>query len=208
MTDFNFCLTIENDKIYFQTEIFSVIIYGIYFENNRAIESYKIIERREIVMKKVIVIVLLSFLVGGCKGQKKQTDKATKQIASVDTIANPKVDVRVNKRYDDKGNLLQYDSTYSYFYSSPGFKNSISSDSLFSNFKIPLRNDYKGLLDDNMNSIFFNDSLFKYDFYNKDYFSKRFQLNMLRFENMFKQMDSIKSDMFRQSYPDGAIKKK
>ena len=31
---------------------------------------------------------------------------------------------------------------------------------------------------------------------------------MLRFENMFKQMDSIKSDMFRQTYPDGAIKRK
>jgi hypothetical protein len=97
----------------------------------------------------------------------------------------PKTDIRVNKKYDDKGNLIQYDSTYSYFYSSPGFKNSISSDSLFNNFKIPLRNDYKGLLDENMNSIFFNDSLFKYDFYNSDYFSRRFHMNMLKFENMF-----------------------
>ena len=159
-------------------------------------------------MKKVIMMMLLSFLAGGCNGQKKQNEKSTKQAASIDTIAKPKVDVRVNKKYDNTGNLVQYDSTYSYFYSSPGFKNSISSDSLFSNLKTPLRNDYKGLLDDNMNSIFFNDSLFKYDFYNNDYFSKRFQLNMLRFENMFKRMDSIKSDLFRQTYPDGVIKKK
>ena len=159
-------------------------------------------------MKKLMAIMLLSFLMGGCNGQKNQNEKSSKQIASIDTLAKPKVDVRVNKKYDDKGNLVQYDSTYSYFYSSPGFKNSISSDSLFSNFKIPLRNDYKGLLDDNMNNIFFNDSLFKYDFYNNDYFSKRFQLNIQRFENMFKQMDSIKSDMFRQTYPDGEIKKK
>ena len=159
-------------------------------------------------MKKVMTLMFLSFLVGGCNGQKTLNEKGTKQIASIDTVAKPKEDIRVNKRYDDKGNLLQYDSTYSYFYSSPGFKNRISSDSLFSNFKLPLKDEYKGLLDDNMNSIFFNDSLFKYDFYNSDYFSKRFQLNMLRFENMFKQMDSIKSDMFRQNYPDGIIKKK
>ena len=152
--------------------------------------------------------MLLSFLMGGCNGQKNQNEKSSKQIASIDTLAKPKVDVRVNKKYDDKGNLVQYDSTYSYFYSSPGFKNSISSDSLFSNFKIPLRNDYKGLLDDNMNNIFFNDSLFKYDFYNNDYFSKRFQLNMHRFENMFREMDSLKSDMFRETYPEGVIKKK
>jgi hypothetical protein len=104
---------------------------------------------------------------------------------------------------------VQYDSTYSYFYSLPKLKNnSISSDSLFSNFKTPLRKDYKGLLGENMNSIFFNDSLFKYDFYNSDYFSKRFQLNIQKFENMFKQMDSLKSDMFNKNYPEGAIKKK
>jgi hypothetical protein len=162
----------------------------------------------KIVMKKIIVMVLLSFLVGGCNGQKKENEKSSKQIAAVDTTANPKTDIRVNKKYDDKGNLIQYDSTYSYFYSSPGFKNSISSDSLFNNFKIPLRNDYKGLLDENMNSIFFNDSLFKYDFYNSDYFSKRFHMNMLQFENMFRQMDSLKSDMFRQTYPEGTIRKK
>lgn len=158
-------------------------------------------------MKKAIVMMLLSFLCGGCNGQKNQNEKVKEPIPSNDTIAKPKVDIKVNKKYDDKGNLMQYDSTYSYFYSSPGFENSVSSDSLFSNFKIPLRNDFKSLLDDNMNSIFFTDSLFKYDFYNNDYFSKRYQLNRQRFENMFKRMDSIKSDMFRQTYPDGVIKK-
>ena len=152
--------------------------------------------------------MLLSFLVGGCNGQKKQNEISTKQFAAVDTMVKPKADIRVNKKYDEKGNLVQYDSTYSYFYSSPGFKNSISSDSLFNRFKTPLRLDYQGLFNENMDSIFFNDSLFKYDFYNSDYFSKRFQLNMLRFENMFKQMDSIKSSMFNQNYPEGEIRKK
>jgi len=59
-----------------------------------------------------------------------------------------------------------------------------------------------------MNSIFFNDSLFKYDFYNSDYFSQRFHLNILKFENMFRQMDSIKFDMFRNNYSEGVIKKR
>jgi hypothetical protein len=160
-------------------------------------------------MKYLMAIMLLSFLVGGCNGQKNQNEKSAKQLALTDTTYRPKVDVRVNKKYDDKGNLIQYDSTYSYYYSSPGmFENSISSDSLFSNFKIQMRNDYKGLLDDNMNSIFFNDSLFKYDFYNNDYFSKRFKLNMLKFENMFREMDSLKMDRFREAYPSGEIRRK
>jgi hypothetical protein len=153
--------------------------------------------------------MLLSFLIGGCNGQKNQNEKPTKQLVLADTPHRPKMDVRVNKKYDEKGNLIQYDSTYSYFYSSPDMsENSISSDSVFSNFKIPLRNDYKGLFDDNINRVFFNDSLFKYDFYNDAYFSRSFQLNLNRVENLFRQMDSIKSGMFRDSFPEGSIKKK
>jgi hypothetical protein len=153
--------------------------------------------------------MLLSLLTAGCEGQKDKSSKQSSQIAATDSTANPKTDVKVNKKYDDKGNLIQYDSSYSYFYSSPGRgRSSISSDSLFGNLKGSLRENYRSLLDRNMDSIFFNDTLFKYDFLNKDYFSQRFQLNMQQFENMFRQMDSIKSDMFRKKYPGGAIEKK
>jgi hypothetical protein len=160
-------------------------------------------------MKSILMAaMLLSFLAEGCNGQKKSGD-SQQQIASGDSAVKPKVDVRVNKKYDEKGNLVQFDSTYSYFYSAPGLKrSSISSDSLFGNFKLPLRNQYEGLMDENMNSVFFNDTMFKYDFYNSDYFSKRFHLNIPKFEELFRQMDSIKSDMFRNTYPEGAIRKK
>jgi len=158
-------------------------------------------------MKKLIVMSLLSLAFAGCSDAKKQNENSSKLMAVLDSSSVPKTDIRVNKKYDSKGNLLQYDSSYSYFYFSPGFKNSISSDSLFYNFKTPLRNDYKDLLEENMNSVFFNDSLFKYDFYNSDYFSERFRLNMLRFENMFRQMDSLKSNMFRKKYPEGTLKR-
>jgi len=50
----------------------------------------------------------------------------------------PKVDIKVNKQFDEKGNLIQYDSTYSIIYSSPNtaiqFFN-FDNDSLFSDFK-------------------------------------------------------------------------
>lgn len=140
--------------------------------------------------------------------KKKQPDNSSKLYAAIDTIHRPKTDIQVNKKFDDKGNLIQYDSTYSYFYSSPNSRfNNINSDSVFKNFNEPFGNNFNDLFDENMNSIFFNDSLFKYDFYNKDYFSKRFQLNMRRFENMFKEMDSLKSDWLNQTYPQGNIKK-
>jgi hypothetical protein len=161
-------------------------------------------------MKKFFVIISLFLAAAGCTGQKKHNEGAHQQIASADTFHKPKVDVRVNKRYDDKGNLVQFDSTYSYFYSAPGLHklDSISSDSLIGNFKFPLLHQYENLLDSNSNSIFFNDSMFKYDFYNNDYFSRRFHLNIPKFEELFRQMDSIKSEMFRNNYPGGSLQKK
>ena len=159
-------------------------------------------------MKNLIVMILLSFLMGACDEQKSQSQIAGQQFSSTDTLVKPKVDIKVNRKYDDQGNLVQYDSTYSYYYSSPGFKNNINSDSLINAFKSPLQFGYKGLQDDNMNSIFFNDSLFKYDFYNNDYFSKRFQLNMRGFEDMFRKMDSLKMSMLKNTYPGGEIRKR
>jgi hypothetical protein len=194
-------------KFFFGLKFFPIPAL-VFFLKKGVRKDVKLKKERRKNMKKVFAFMLLSFLVGGCNGQKKQNEKETKQTAIADTTVQPKTDIRVNKKYDDKGNLIQYDSSYSYFYSSPGFKNSINSDSLFSNFKIPLRNDYRSLLDENMNSIFFNDTLFKYDFYNSDYFSKRFQLNMLRFENMFREMDSLKLNRFKEAYPSGEIRRR
>jgi hypothetical protein len=158
-------------------------------------------------MKYRHIIAILLVLTAGCSRLKKENDKRTEQLALSDTSNQPKTDIQVHKNYDDQGNLIQYDSTYSYFYSSPGL-NKISSDSVFKNFQMPLHPEYKNLFNDNMQDIFFNDSLFKYDFYNGDYFSQRYQLNMKKFENMFRQMDSLKSDWMQRTYPNGNIRKK
>lgn len=41
------------------------------------------------------------------------------------------------------------------------------------------------------------DSLYKYDFPNEDYFSKRFELNMEHMKKMMFQIDSIKSSFLK-----------
>ena len=64
---------------------------------------------------KTLAIILLAFsTVFACN---KPT---AKQTTAVSDTANPKTSVTVNKKYDDKGNLIRYDSSYSYSYKSPG----------------------------------------------------------------------------------------
>ena len=143
------------------------------------------------------------------KGNTELLSENSKEIVvKNDTLSKPKITVRVNKQLDDKGRIVKYDSTYSYFYSSPKGILHKGNDSIYSSFRSFFDKSYSDLMDRKSNDIFFNDSLFKYDFFNDNYFEKRFEMNEKMFKNMYQQMDSIKRDYLKQNYPDGYQKKK
>ncbi|MCB4234259.1 hypothetical protein LDL59_01710 [Kaistella anthropi] len=50
----------------------------------------------------------------------------------------PIEDIKVNKEYDENGNLIRYDSTYTYYYSNIE-GDEIAADSIFNNFRICLK---------------------------------------------------------------------
>jgi hypothetical protein len=158
-------------------------------------------------MKKIAFILCMSFFMA-CKDKPNKTIAQHTAKPTADS-ANPKTEVHVNKKYDDKGNLVRFDSTYSYHYVSPGGKQStVETDTLFRHFKSYYLKNYDTMLQNNFGSIFLNDSLFKYDFMQPDYFSKRFELNRQRLEQMARDMDSIKTQYLKQDYPRGEMKKK
>lgn len=160
-------------------------------------------------IKMILVSVPLIFFFG-CNGQ---TQKGNNQLLSnkkliSDTLSKPQINVKVNKQYDDKGRIIKFDSTYSYFYSSPKGALQLSNDSIYSQFKSFFDQSYPNFFNDQNNNVFFNDSLFKYDFFNDDYFQKRFELNRKMFEKMYLQMDSLKWNYLQHKYPNGHQQKK
>ena len=165
--------------------------------------------------KKIILLMLPFMIFSGCNGQtKKGNDKLlsarteTNIHVSDDTLSKPKVSVKVNKQYDDKGNIVKYDSSYSYFYSSPGGKAMhLSNDSVYSQFRTFFDKKYPNFFHAQYDNVFFNDSLFKYDFFNNDYFMKRFEMNKKMFDRIYQQMDSLKGDFMESNYPKGYQKK-
>src|SRR5688572_1129317 len=72
--------------------------------------------------KRAIFLALLvgvSAALSSC--DKKVNDDNLAQVSEQpsvgkDTLDKPKVNIKVNKHYDDKGNLIGFDSTYSSFY--------------------------------------------------------------------------------------------
>ncbi|MEI6823072.1 MAG: hypothetical protein WCL51_14160 [Bacteroidota bacterium] len=111
----------------------------------------------------------------------------------------PQVNYKVNKQYDEHGNLISYDSTYTYSYSSPGadvnitFGNDSAFD-MFGNMNMPI-----GMFNNDIfNRFFKSDST---QFLNNNMF-----LNDPFFNNGFDMMDQMREQMKRMQQMDSLFK--
>lgn len=136
-------------------------------------------------MKRLIQILMILFLTFSCNAQNIEDQKA-----DMKNKIDPKTNIIVNKEFDENGNLIRFDSTYSYFYSN------IENDSTFTDFQNNFFNSFPDFQGPFFNDMFFTDSLLMYDFYKKDFFSKRFELNRKKFDQIFEKMDSIKNKFY------------
>tara|TARA_R110001583_G_scaffold21479_2_gene81633 strand:+ start:8606 stop:9046 length:441 start_codon:yes stop_codon:yes gene_type:complete len=144
-------------------------------------------------MKKLIILIsIFAFLLTSCNGQVK-TEKLT--AVNKDTI-KPIEKMKVIKEYDDEGNLISLDSSYYYFYST--IKNdTVLEKEIFNKF----RNGFD-LKFNSIDSLFKNDFLIKSPFNMNDFYTDDFYLNHFKFqhkeiENIFKEMDSIKNEFYK-----------
>jgi len=146
-------------------------------------------------MKSIGILALaISIILNSCNGQKK-----TEKTELLNDTITPKTNIIVNKEYDDKGNLIRYDSTYSSYYSNIE-TNKLLGDSVLNNFKNYFNQSYGFSNQPYFNNFFFEDSLLKYDFYKRDFFSNRFENNMEHMDKLFMEMDSLKNSFFYQQF--------
>ncbi len=147
-------------------------------------------------MKQIIISLFLSSMVlSGCKGQNNEEANNT----SKETINQPQTEVKVNKEYDENGNVVRYDSTYSYFYSNID-GDSLLEDSIMMNFKSHFNEKFGFSSDPFFDDFFFQDSLMQYDFYNNDFFIERYRKNHKKMNDLFFEMDSIKNLFFGEQF--------
>lgn len=139
----------------------------------------------------VILLILAS-----CTEKSNGQQKSDRETASVHDSIKPNVNISVNRRYDDKGNLIGLDSTYSSYYSSFS-GDTAKMDSIMKNFDTYFKRDYPLFFNNGMNSLFFNDSLRYPDFFHRDFFQRHYEINDLYFRDMMQRMDSIKNKFYR-----------
>ena len=132
-----------------------------------------------------------------CDGQPGHQGAIASTDSTVQHLDTPKVDVRVNKQYDEHGNLISFDSTYSSVYTSRA-GDAAFVDSVFKDFMPGFGMTYPFLNDPGFNSLFFPDTSFHRDFFHHDFFRKRMEMNQRYIQRMMEQMDSLKNQYFQR----------
>ena len=149
-------------------------------------------------MKNLIYIAIISSLLfSSCNAQdNKDKLKSSNEIKTLKQ--EPTIDIRVNKKYDENGNQIGFDSTYTSYYSQIEGDTTLM-DSLFKQFNPFFKAHYSDVFDQQFNHLFFNDSLFYEDFFHTDFFTKRFAINDAYFEKIMEEMDSLKNEFYQKN---------
>jgi len=159
-------------------------------------------------MKKLALVIMVALFVTGCSAQEKKDQSTQKEKVEMNnTIENkPKVDWKVNKKLDKNGNIISYDSTYTWSYTNMnGDSMSVDADSVLQSFHQYFNNNFPPLWEKNLSGPLCNDSIMRGDLFRDDFFRNMWKDDYFDMESMFRQMDSLRNQFFNETYP-GMIK--
>lgn len=137
-------------------------------------------------MKKYSLLLMLALLTIGCQGQENKT---TTEKSKTNKTQTPKGNWKVHKKIDEHGNLIQYDSIYSW--SSDGKFDNLSSlekDSLMQSFKSKFFTNFSMFEAEGFENIFTQDSLFSKRFFNDTFFESSFGKDFIDIDKLHQQM--------------------
>ncbi|NNC51345.1 MAG: hypothetical protein HKO01_12520 [Flaviramulus sp.] len=136
-------------------------------------------------MKTFRLIPLFCLLFFNCTGQDKKQEETN--------TFKPDANIQVNKEYDEHGNLIKYDSIYSYSYSSNGKIN----DSMKTQFQRHF-NSHSFFNDTFYDDFFKRDSLTGF-YHHRNFFFDGFMNKNEEIKKMMRRMDSIQQMFFKEN---------
>lgn len=139
-------------------------------------------------MKNYILLGMFGLLSMSCQGQENETAKIEKE-NNTDLVQEPKGTWKVDKEFDENGNLIRYDSIYSW--SSSGTYDRLSPfdrDSLMQSFKSRFFTNFSKFENEGFEDIFSQDSLFSKRFFNDDFFGSPFGKDFINIDKIRRQM--------------------
>tara|TARA_R110001632_G_scaffold84909_2_gene186896 strand:+ start:1062 stop:1550 length:489 start_codon:yes stop_codon:yes gene_type:complete len=140
-------------------------------------------------MKKYLAIAVTLIISVGCHGQENDSKNLEKKEKVTAMAEVPKGSWKVDKEFDEHGNLIRYDSIYSW--SSADQLNDLSTtdrDSLMQSFKSRFFTNFSDFENQGFEGMFTPDSLFSKRFFNDDFFDSDFGEEFMDIDKMRQQM--------------------
>lgn len=140
----------------------------------------------------VLMAFLVIFSFSNCNAQTNK-DKSLK----------PQTKVKVNKEYDEHGNLIRLDSTYIYFYTSK-----INDTLSLENVRNQFDSQFQSLDSLFSKNLFLKDLFESKSTFKKDFFEDNFYKNQKEIEQLMKKMDSIRFQFYNNQFNQNELDKK
>ncbi len=144
-------------------------------------------------MKKIAILSMAAILNLGCNAQENKKEENFQK--DKDRIAHrkpPKGTWKVDKEFDEDGNLIRYDSIYSW--SSTDDLDELAQknpDSLLQSFRSRFYRNFSGIDDQRFGDLFADDSLFTKRFFDDDFFDSKFGEDFMDIDRIRKRMETM-----------------
>ncbi|MGP1994224.1 hypothetical protein D9V96_020255 [Zobellia laminariae] len=140
-------------------------------------------------MKKYILLFMIGLLSASCDGQKNDIKNTETKESVKSIVEQPKGSWKVNKEFDENGNLIGYDSIYSWSANTQLDKlSNLNKDSLLQSFKSRFFTDFSDFENKGFDDVFSKDSLFSKHYFNDDFFESEFGKDYMDIEKITQRM--------------------
>ncbi|SDS40120.1 hypothetical protein SAMN04515667_2091 [Formosa sp. Hel1_31_208] len=151
-------------------------------------------------MKKYILLFIIGLLSVSCNSQNNDIKNTETKKSEKKIVKEPKGTWKVDKEFDEKGNLIRYDSIYSW--SSDDKYNNLSlsaRNSLMQSFKSRFFTNFSEFENQGFEDVFSKDSLFTKHFFNDNFFGSDFGLDFMDIDKIRQQM-IVRQKKFLEKY--------
>lgn len=142
-------------------------------------------------MKKFAILSLVALLASSCNAQERKkpelaqnNDKLLKE--------EPQGSWEVHKEVDENGNIIQYDSIYSWSSDNLENLNKKDMDSIMGNFSSIFEERYGNFGRERLPGFFQRDSLFMKEYFGEDFLNDDFGKSFSNIDEIYKQMEALK----------------
>lgn len=140
-------------------------------------------------MKKHVLFVMVALLSLSCSSQEKETAQKAFEKKQDTNSVQPQGTWKVDKEYDEHGNLIRYDSIYSWSSTNKyDDLTAIDRDSLLHSFRSGFFNNFSSFESQGFEDLFAPDSLFSKRFFNDDFFDSNFGRDFMDIESIRQRM--------------------